>query len=368
MRINIARPEISDEEIEAVCSVLKSGMIASGPETLAFESEFAEFVGCDFACAVNNGTSALSLALSALGIGPGDEVITTPLTFVATANAILSCGATPVFADIDSDTYNLSPQSTIASITERTRAIMPVHLYGLPSEMTLFREISEENGISLVGDAAQAHGAAIGNQKVGSLADIECFSFYPTKNMTTAEGGMVTTKNKDLYDKMNSIRNHGRPDSKLGFYEHDRFGLNLRLTDIGSSIGRVQLKKLPRLNSRRKENAKLLSELLEEVGDSIILPIEPKGFTHAWHQYTVRVSDRTKLAEFLKERGIGCGIYYPRLIYEYPHLQKFKTVCENAERVVSDVISLPVHPGLKREDIEEIAQGVIDWSDLGKKI
>ena len=362
MRINIARPEISDEEIEAVCAVLKSGMIASGPETLAFENEFAEFVGCEFACAVNNGTSALSLALSASGIGPGDEVITSPLTFVATANAILSCGATPVFADIESDTYNLSPESVSKAITGKTRAILPVHLYGLPSKMKHFQEICKDAGIYLIGDAAQAHGAAIGNEKVGVLADIECFSFYPTKNMTTAEGGMVTTNNKILYDKMNSIRNHGRPDSKLGVYEHEVFGLNLRLTDIGSSIGRVQLKKLPKLNARRRENAELLSRLLSVIGDEVLLPSEPDGVTHAWHQYTVQVTGRIELADFLKDRGIGTGVYYPRLIYEYPHLQRFKSQCNNAEKVVERVISLPIHPGLDKKHIEEVAQAVIEWT------
>jgi len=361
MRINIAKPDISEEEIGAVVDVMRSGMIASGPQTISFENEFAEYVGCNYACAVNNGTSALSLALSSLGIGPGDEVITTPFTFVATANAILSCGATPVFADIDADTYNLSPESVESSITERTRAIMPVHLYGLPAEMGHFREVGEERRLAIIGDAAQAHGAAIGNEKVGSLGDIECFSFYPTKNMTTAEGGMVTTNDLDLYNKINSIRNHGRPDSKLGVYEHERFGLNLRLTDIGSAIGRVQLRKLPELNAKRRENARFLTELLSAIGDSALLPSEPQGFTHAWHQYTIQVSNRKSLAEYLNSKGIGCGIYYPRLIYDYPHLQRFKSDCKTAENIVRGVISLPIHPGLNRKEIEEVAESVTDW-------
>ncbi len=364
MRINIAKPDISEEEIEAVIDVMRSGMIASGPQTINFENEFAEYVGCKYACAVNNGTSALSLALSALGIGPGDEVITTPFTFVATANAILSCGARPVFADIDSETYNLSPESVESAITESTRAIMPVHLYGLPAEMGRFREIGEERGLAIVGDAAQAHGAAIGGEKVGSLGDVECFSFYPTKNMTTAEGGMVTTNNLNLFKRMDSIRNHGRPNSKLGVYEHERFGLNLRLTDIGSAIGRVQLKKLSELNKKRRENTRVLSESLKTIGDSVPLPSEPEGFTHAWHQYTIQVPNRKSLVEFLNTKGIGCGIYYPRLIYDYPHLQRFKTECGNAESVVGRVISLPIHPGLSKEEIEEVGDAVTNWISM----
>ena len=189
--INIAKPLIDEEEIQEVARVMRSGMIASGPETRLFEEEFANFVGCAYACAVNNGTSALSLALSASGIKPGDEVITSPLTFVATANSILSCGATPVFADVDGQTFNISPESVRARITNKTKAIIPVHLYGLPCQMEELLSISNQHGLMTIGDAAQAHGAGIGNKKIGSTADIECFSFYPTKNMTTGEGGMV---------------------------------------------------------------------------------------------------------------------------------------------------------------------------------
>jgi perosamine synthetase len=238
--IKIAQPQLSEEEIFEVSRVIRSGMIASGPETKLFEEEFAEFVDVRFACAVNNGTAALNLALLAVGIGPGDEVITTPMTFIATANAIMSCGAKPVFADIDEKTYNLCPKAVEKAITEKTVAILPVHLYGLPADMIALRKVADEHDLYLIGDAAQAHGSSIGHQKVGSLADIECFSFYPTKNMTTGEGGMVTTNNKELFHMLDSIRNHGRPDSTLGQYEHIRFGLNLRTTDIGSEKGMLK--------------------------------------------------------------------------------------------------------------------------------
>ena len=359
MRISIAKPQIGDEEVTAVSRVLRSGMIASGPETKEFENEFSDFIGCKYACSVNNGTSALSLALSAAGIGPGDEVITTPMTFVATANSILSCGAIPVFCDIDESTFNISPTNVEGAISDKTKAIIPVHLYGLPAEMGEFRRIAEENSLVLIGDAAQAHGAAIGNERVGSLADVECFSFYPTKNMTTAEGGMVTTNDEELFFKMNSIRNHGRPNNLLGAYEHDRFGLNLRLTDLGSAIGRVQLSKLPEFNRIRARNAKALSEMLE--GTPVILPEEPEGFTHAWHQYTIRISDRHGLSDYLREREIGTGIYYPRLIQDYPHLEQFRSKCPIAEKVVHEVISLPIHPGITLDDIEHVAKAVIGF-------
>ena len=361
MPIHIAKPLLGDEEIAAVTRVLKSGMIASGPETKLFEEEFAEFVGARFACAVNNGTAALNLALLAVGIGPGDEVITTPMTFVATANAILSCGATPVFADINEKTFNLSPESTEAAITERTKAIMPVHLYGLPADMDDFRKIADSHGLHLIGDAAQAHGAGIGNRKVGTLADIECFSFYPTKNMTTSEGGMVTTNNKELYHMLDSIRNHGRPDSQLGVYEHIRFGLNLRMTDIGSAIGRVQLRKLSKFNEIRNRNAEMFLEGLGDL-EGLILPSAPNGFNHVWHQFTIRSNDRESLAAHLKDEGIETRIYYPRLIQDYPHLEKFSANCPVAERVVYEVISLPVHPGLSVQDVEQIIESIRAWS------
>ena len=361
MSISIAQPLLGQEEIEAITRVVKSGMIASGPETLAFEQEFADYVGAKYACAVNNGTSALCLALAAIGVVPGDEVITTPMTFIATGNAILSCGAKPVFADIDEQTYNICPKAVEKAITKNTVAILPVHLYGLPADMVALRRIADEHGIYLIGDAAQAHGSAINGEKVGTLADIECFSFYPTKNMTTGEGGMVTTNDEKLYHMLDSIRNHGRPDSSLGKYEHIRFGLNLRMTDIGSSIGRVQLQKLPHFNQKREQNAKKFLNELKNV-DGILLPSYPSEFHHVWHQFTIRTSKRESLSNYLKAQGIETRTYYPRLIQDYPHLEQSKSSCPIAEKVVSEVISLPVHPGLSLKDIEHIISSVKGWS------
>jgi len=360
--INIAKPLVGEEEIEEVGRVIRSGMIASGPETKKFEEEFARFVGCNYACAVNNGTSALSLALSAIGISPGDEVITSPLTFVATANSILSCGGIPVFADISEDTFNISPSAVEKVISDKTKAILPVHLYGLPSKMNDLGAIADEFGLSVIGDAAQAHGAKLGEDMVGSLGDVECFSFYPTKNMTTGEGGMVTTNDQDLFKLINSIRNHGRPDSTLGAYEHDRFGLNLRLTDIASAIGRVQLRKLHEFNAVRTRNASILNEKLEDL-DGIITPKVPDNMTHSWHQYTIRSKDREGLADFLRNNGIGSGKYYPRLIQDYPHLKNFSNECPIAEKLVREVISLPVHPALSSTEVNRVAESVIRWHD-----
>jgi len=362
MKINIAKPLLGEEEINEVTRVIKSGMIASGPETVKFEEEFAKFIGCKFACAVNNGTSALSLALSATGINAGDEVITSPLTFVATANSIISCGAMPVFGDINEESYNLSPESIVEQITDKTKAIMPVHLYGMPAEMVEIQKIAYEYDLKLIGDAAQAHGASIDRKMVGNFGDVECFSFYPTKNMTTGEGGMVTTNDEEVYNNLNSIRNHGRPDSKLGVYEHDRFGLNLRLTDIGSAIGRVQLSKLGKFNELRKRNASIFTEKFSNI-DKIKTPKTKKGFEHSWHQYTIRTEDRDSLAKYLGEREIGTGKYYPRLICDYPHLQKFRAHCPIAQSLVKEVISLPVHPGLTLEEVEKVTTSVIEWSE-----
>ena len=361
MSIKIAQPLLGQEEIDAITRVVESGMIASGPETIAFEKEFAAFIGCRYACAVNNGTSALCLALAAIGVSPGDEIITTPMTFVATANAIISCGAKPVFADIDEKTYNLCPKAVEKAITEKTVAILPVHLYGLPADMIALRGVADEHDLYLIGDAAQAHGSSIGHQKVGSLADIECFSFYPTKNMTTGEGGMVTTNSKKLFHMLDSIRNHGRPDSTLGQYEHIRFGLNLRTTDIGSAIGRVQLRKLPQFNETRERNANMLLDGLKDI-PRILLPSTPDGFHHVWHQFTIRSENRDSLSSHLENEGIETRTYYPRLIQDYPHLEANRSSCPVAEQIVTEVISLPVHPGLTVQDVNRVITAIKKWA------
>ena len=359
MGYKIAKPLLGDDEIEQVTRVINSGMIASGPETLEFEREFSEFTGTRYSCAVTNGTVALSVALSACGVGPGDEVITSPFTFVATANAILSCGATPVFADIDDKNMNISTDAARNSITNKTKAIIPVHLYGCPADMYELESISKEFGLRMIGDAAQAHGAKIGERSVGSFGDMECFSFYPTKNMTTGEGGMITTSDEELYKIARSIMNHGRTSNTLGTYEYERFGLNCRLTDISSAIGRVQLSKLTEFNASRASNASRYNEKLTGIS-GLILPEVPEGVTHSWHQYTIRSEQRDFLRDKLTERDIGTAIYYPRPLFHYSHLSRFSSDCPNAERACNEVLSLPVHPSLSKEDIDKISMDVID--------
>ena len=248
--INIAKPIISDEEIEAVTEVLKSGMLAQGPKVDEFEKKFAEYSEAKYGIATSSGTTALHTALVAAGVERGDEVITTPFTFAATSNSILYSDATPVYADIDPKTFNLNPEKIEEKITDKTKAIVPVHLYGQPADMDPILEIAEKHDLKVIEDAAQAHGSTYKGKKIGSIGDLGCFSFYPTKNMTTGEGGMVTTNDDDLAEKSAMIRAHG--ESKR--YEQSLLGYNYRMTDIAASIGIVQLKSIDKFNEKRNEN------------------------------------------------------------------------------------------------------------------
>ena len=255
--IPIVKPHISDEEKDAVLQVLTSGNLVQGAVTQQFEEAFAAFCGAQHAVATSSGTTALHLALLAHGIGPGDEVITTPFTFIASANSVLFCGAKPVFADIEPDTYNIDPNKVEKAITSKTKAIMPVHLYGNPADLRALAEIAERHGLTIIEDAAQAHGATAYGQRVGSV-NTACFSFYATKNLITGEGGMVTTNDDAIADKLRLLRSHGSRER----YRHEILGYNFRTTDLHSAIGLAQLHKLPEWNSRRQANAALLTERL----------------------------------------------------------------------------------------------------------
>jgi len=287
--IPIAKPDIGEEEIEAVCKVLRSGMIAEGKRVAEFEEEFASYIGTEYAVAVNSGTAALHAALLAHGIGNGDEVITTSFSFIATANSIMYTGAKPVFADIEPDTFNIDPTLIEEKITDNTKAIMPVHLYGHPADMKAISDIAEDHDLILIEDACQAHGAAHHGKKAGSFGT-GAFSFYPTKNMTTSEGGMMTTNDGEVARKAKMIRAHGSQQR----YLHEMIGYNLRMTDIGAAIGLTQLKKLPSYNSLRQRNAALLSKGLENT-EGITVPIVKEGCEHMFHQYTIRVNNRDEL-------------------------------------------------------------------------
>lgn len=352
--INIAKPLIGEEEKQAVLEVLDSGMIAQGPRVKAFEAAFAEMCNVKHAVATTSGTTALHVALLCHQIGPGDEVITTPFTFIASANSILYTGARPVFVDIDPITYNIDPNLIEAAITPRTKAIMPVHLFGLSANMDVIMEIAGRYNLHVIEDACQAHGASVNGQQVGSFGT-GTFSLYPTKNITSAEGGMITTNDDKIAEDARVIRQHGMRRR----YYHDELGYNFRMTDVHAAIGLVQLKKLDQFNRARKENARYLTANLQ----GVITPTIPEGYEHVFHQYTIRVPDgkRDALIEYLRDHEIGCGVYYPvpinKQTYYVEHLGYDQQLPE-AECAAEEVLSLPIHPALTHSDLEKIAATV----------
>lgn len=364
--IPIVRPFISDEEIEAVVRILKSGMLAQGEEVKLFEEEFARYIDVKHAVAVANGTAALDIALKALGIGPGDEVITTPFTFIATANAILYQGAKPIFADIDLRTYNLDPNKVLEKITNKTKAIIVVHLYGQPADMKAFKEIAEDYKLLLIEDAAQAHGAEFEGRKVGGIGDVGVTSFYATKNMTTGEGGMITTNDDEVARKARLFRDHGQ----VRKYVHEVLGWNLRMTNIVAALGRIQLRRLDELNKIRARNAEKLTRGLQGV-KGITLPYVDPRVKHVWHQYVIRVEQdfplsRDELAEYFREKSIETAVHYPIPINHQPLYKRLgytQDECPNAIEASKRVLSLPVHPLLSDEDIEYIVNAIREVSE-----
>ena len=357
--IPAAKPIIGDEERAAVDRVLQSGMIAQGPEVKAFEEEFAQqLVGGRTCVAVNSGTSGLHLGLLAAGIGAGDEVIVPSFTFAATANSVALTGATPVFADISRDTFNLDPESVRAVITNRTAAVMPVHLYGHPADMDAFAALTAETGIQLFEDAAQAHAATYRGTPVGGFGAFAMFSLYPTKNMTSGEGGMVACGDEDIARGIRLLRNQGMEKQ----YANEVIGLNNRMTDIHAAIGRVQLSKLGAWTQQRRSNAAWLDKHLQ----GVVVPPVREGCTHVYHQYTIRIdgasaAERDRMVQALREEHrVGCGVYYPTPNHELVSLARFAPTWELPEtaRAAAEVISLPVHPSLATGDLERIATAV----------
>lgn len=361
IKVPIAKPIIGEEEIENVVEVLKSGMIAQGPKVMEFEEKFANWIGAKYGIATNSGTSALHVALLACGIGEGDEVITTPFTFIASGNAIVYTGATPVFADIDLDTYTIDPDKIEDLITDKTKAILPVQLYGQAADMDKIREIAEKHDLKIIEDAAQAHGAEYNGEKVGTLGDMACFSFYPTKNMTTSEGGMITTDDEELAKKAQMFRAHGASER----YHHDEIGYNFRMTDIAAAIGLAQLKVIDEFNDKRISNADYLNEQLKDI-EGIVTPKSPDNYKHVYHQYTILVEkgNRDEWVEFLTNKGIGTGIHYPIPLYNQPIYKKLgiEGDCPLAEKAADNVISLPVHPSLTKEDLDLVVDAVKEAS------
>lgn len=349
--IPAAQPLIGDEEREAVDRVLRSGMLAQGPEVKAFEDEFSHHVAGRHCIAVNSGTSALHMAFLAAGIGQGDEVIVPSFSFAATANSVALTGATPVFADIEENYFNLDPAAVEAAITPRTKAIMPVHLYGHPAAMTEFESLCTKHGLLLLEDAAQAHDATLNGTPVGAFGLAASFSFYPTKNMTSGEGGMVTTADEGVARMLRLLRNQGMEQR----YKNEVVGFNTRMTDIHAAIGRVQLTKLRGWTEARQRNAEFLSKNISGV---VVPPVAP-GATHVYHQYTIRIvdHDRDAFAEELTRHGVGNGVYYPTPIHRLPSFG-LSLDMPVTETVAKQCLSLPVHPSLTQEQLDTIVSAV----------
>ena len=348
--IPIAKPLLNEAEINTVTDVLRSCMIAEGVYVTEFEKAFADYIGVKYAVAVNSGTSALHAALLAHGIGTGDEVITTSFSFIATANSILFTGAKPVFADIEYDTFNIDPNDIVNKITSKTKALMPVHLYGHSADMKIIMEIAQDHNLVVIEDACQAHGAICRGKNVGSFGT-GVFSFYPTKNMTTGEGGIITTNNSRVAEYAKMVRSHGSKQR----YIHEIIGYNMRMTNISAAIGLIQLEKLDNFIQIRQKNAKILSDSLRNIGN-IIIPTIRNEYNHVFHQYTIRVKKRNKFSEILKTNGIDTGIYYPIPIHRQPIYRKlgYNDNLLECEIAAQEVLSIPVHPAISENELAAI--------------
>ncbi len=354
-----AKPIIGDDERAAVDRVLRSGMIAQGPEVATFEQEFgAHLAGGRTCVAVNSGTAGQHLGLLAAGVGPGDEVIVPSFTFAATANSVALTGATPVFVDIEPDFFCLDPAAVEAAVTERTVGVMPVHLYGHPADLTGLGAVAEKHSITIYEDAAQAHGATWDGAQVGTFGAFAMFSLYPTKNMTSGEGGMVSCADEEIARTMRLLRNQGMEKR----YENEVVGFNARMTDVHAAIGRVQLGKLDGWTATRQANGAFLSEHLR----GVVVPPVAERATHVYHQYTIRVSeDRDGFAKALAdEHGIGTGVYYPIPNHRLPSF-RLELDLPVTERAAQEALSLPVHPSLSQGDLERVVEAVNTLATAG---
>lgn len=365
--IRIAQPEIGPEEIKAVNEVMLSGMLAQGPRVAQLETDFANYCGTKHAVAVNSGTAAIHAALYAAGIKAGDEVITVPFSFIATINPILMVGAHPVLVDIDPVTFCMDTTKLEAAITPKTKAIIPVHLYGQPANQDEITKIAKKHGLVVIEDACQAVGAEYKGKKAGNLGDMGCFSLYATKNIMCGEGGMVTTNDDGMATAIRKFRQHGMSAQ----YMYDELGYNYRLTDLQAAIAIEQLKKVNRFNSARQNNASLLNEGLNSI-EGLIVPTVADNRSHVFHQYTIRITDdfskkRDEFVEQLHEKEIGAGVYYPKPLHVYPHIAKLGYKIGDfpvAEMIADEVVSLPVHPNVSHEDIKTIVNAIKEIANV----
>ena len=358
--VPISVVQLGEGEERLILEVVRSGRLAMGPKVDQLEQDFAAAHDVQHAVAVNNGTTALVAAIQALNLQPGDEIVTSPFSFVATLNAILEAGAVARFADIGAD-FCIDPDSAEALIGDRTRAIMPVHLYGLPADMGRLEPLAADHGLALIEDAAQAHGARFDGRAVGSFG-IGCFSFYATKNVMCGEGGMITTNDGTLADHLRLLRNQGM----RARYQYEIVGHNYRMTELQAAIAIPQLRQMNERNDMRRANAARLSAGLAAV-DGITTPSVPVGREHVFHQYTIRIDSQAKigrdaLSAVLAEAGVATGIYYPRLMHEYDCYRQNPSVANDdtphAFRIAAEVLSLPVHPLLSESDIDRIVAAI----------
>lgn len=357
--INIAAPVIDSEERRAVDEVIESGMLAQGLKVAELEESWAKYCGTKHALAVNSGTAAIHCALYAAGVKEGDEVITTPYSFIATINPILMLGARPVLVDIDEETFNIDVSKIEAAITEKTKAIVPVDLYGQPCDWAELQEIAKKHNLKIVEDACQAIGAEYKGIKTGSLGDFGCFSLYATKNIMCGEGGVVTTNSDEAAVAIRSFRQHGM----VAPYEYANLGYNYRMSDLHGAIAVEQLKKVEEFTKKRQENARKLNDVLAGVA-GIKIPTISENRSHVYHQYTILLDKDIQRDQFiasLRDKGVGAGIYYPKPLHAYPHIAKLGYKVGDfpvAEDLAARVVSLPVHPKVTDEDIEIIAAAV----------
>ena len=364
--IPINKPQMDEEEVQAVLEVMRKGpltnALGAGPKVLEFENNFAAFAGTKHAVAVNTGTAALHAAVMAVGVGRDDEVILPSFTFVATAEAVVLAGGKPVFADIDPKTYNLSPQAVEAAITSKTKAILPVDLYGFSADMKPLHEIADKHGLGLVEDAAQAHGATYMGKPAGKFSDAACWSLYASKNMMAGEGGVVTTDSDEVDEKLRMIRTHGEKAK----YTSEMMGNNYRMSELQAAIGIVQMKKLPGFITARRQNAEALTAALKE-SKKLVLPYEAPDRLHSWYLYTARLLDatkekRNKLLDDLKAKGIGAEAYYVNPVHTMPFYRENygAHALPETEKAAKHVFSLPIHPAITKEDAEQIAKTTLN--------